>query len=211
MADFFAARAEGYDAHMLTDVPGCRTAYARVAALLPAGTETLSDLGCGTGLELEGVYRRLPDVAVTGIDLSQAMLDRLMAKYRDKRPTLICGSYFDVPFGDGMFDAALSFQTMHHFSHDEKRGLYARIRRALKPDGLYVECDYMVLEQAEEDLCFSENVRLRREQGISEGAFYHYDTPCTVENQLRLLREAGFINVYPDFREGNTTILVAGV
>lgn len=31
-----------------------------------------------------------------------------------------------------------------------------------------------------------------REQGICDDAFYHYDTPLTVQRELEALKEAGF-------------------
>jgi len=45
--------------------------------------------------------------------------------------------------------------------------------------------------------------------GIPEGEFYHYDTPCTVTNQIAMLKKGGFKRVEMVFRIGNTTILAA--
>ena len=67
----------------------------------------------------------------------------------------------------------------------------------------------MVESQEEEDFYFSENVRIRKELNISETDFYHYDTPCTIENQIGMLYSAGFRNVEKVFRIENTTILLA--
>lgn len=127
MDDFFARRAEGYDEHMLNEVAGCREAYIKMAELIPEKTETLLDLGCGTGLELHGIFERFPKLHVTGIDLTKAMLDRLAVKYRGKDITLINGDYFLVDLGKNRFDAAVSFETMHHFSHEKKISLYSRV------------------------------------------------------------------------------------
>lgn len=209
MTDFFTARVQGYDEHMLQDVEGCKEGYLRMAQLLPHSARKLLDLGCGTGLELDFLFRRFPTLEVTGIDLTQAMLDALREKHPDKHLHLICGDYFSTDFGRESFDCAVSFETMHHFTKEAKLGLYRRIQEALTPDGCYIECDYMVENQEEEDFLFAENRRLRAQQGISDGVFCHFDTPCTVENQIRLLKAAGFRQVKQEFRMGGTTILVA--
>lgn len=209
MADFFTARLDGYDEHMLNDVEGCREGYLTMAELVPEGTESLLDLGCGTGLELDEIFRRLPDVPVTGIDLTQAMLDRLKEKHPHKSLNLICGDYFGVALGEGEYDCAVSFQTMHHFSREKKTELYRKICKALKSCGVYIECDYMVEAQQEEDFWFTENERIRKEQNIPLDEFFHYDTPCTVDNQIKMLKMAGFSQAEKVFRIENTTIIVA--
>lgn len=209
MTDFFAARVEGYDTHMLDEVEGCREGYEKITQLAPEGTRFILDLGCGTGLELEPLFRRFPQMQVTGIDLTREMLERLRKKFPEKQMNLIEGDYFATEFGREAFDLAVSFQTMHHFSKEKKLGLYRRIFRALKPGGQYLECDYMVENQAEEDYWFAENQRIRREEGIPEDAFYHYDTPCTIQNQVDLFLKAGFSSSEMVWRVENTTLIVS--
>lgn len=190
MADFFTARIDGYEAHMLKN--GYIESYRKFAETIPATTKTMLDLGCGTGLELDWIFPQLPDIAVTGIDLAQAMLDKLKQKYPSKNLNLICGSYFDVDFGQGKYDTVISYCTLHHFSHVLKLGLYRKIIETLKSGGVYIEADYMIEDQSEEDKYFEENARIRKEQNIPETAFYHFDTPCTVNTQMKLLKQAGF-------------------
>ncbi|MBQ7117825.1 MAG: class I SAM-dependent methyltransferase [Clostridia bacterium] len=209
MADFFEARLDFYDEHMLTEVDGCRSAYKKMAALIPTHTQALLDLGCGTGLELDEILSLYPDISVTGIDLSKGMLKRLCEKHPDRKLKLICGDYFKTELGEKAFDCAVSFQTMHHFPKEKKLSLYKKINASLRDAGIYIECDYMVETQAEEDFWFSENKRLRRENGITDDSYYHYDTPCTVENQIMLLKKAGFGTVTQVFRTENTTMLIA--
>lgn len=67
----------------------------------------------------------------------------------------------------------------------------------------------MVESQQEEDFYFSENKRIRKEQNIPDGEFYHYDTPCTIDNQIKLLSKAGFKAVEMNWRMENTTIIIA--
>ncbi len=209
MADFFADRIEMYDEHMLTEVEGCKEGYKKMASLIPDDTEALLDLGCGTGLELDEIFLLYPDLKVTGIDLSDVMLGRLRDKHPDKNLTLVCADYFEENLGENKFDCAVSFQTMHHFPKEKKLSLYKKINASLKEKGIYIECDYMVLKQEEENFWFSENERLRKENGITDNGYYHYDTPCTVDNQTALLKKAGFSKVTQVFRMENTTMLIA--
>ena len=195
MSSFFAARVNGYDTHMLNNVEGCKEGYWTMASLIPQNAKTLLDLGCGTGLELDAIFARLPDVWVTGIDLTKEMLDVLKHKHPDKNMELICGDYFEVDFGRKRFDCAVSFESLHHFAKEKKAALYQRVFDALVLDGCYVECDYMVETEAEEAYFFSENERLRRVVGAEANTYYHYDTPCTIENQIKLLSDVGFSTV----------------
>lgn len=209
MTEFFEKRVEEYDEHMINEVEGCKEGYEKMASLVPENTKSLLDLGCGTGLELSEIFKIFPHISVTGIDLCEAMLKKLREKHRGKDIELICGDYFTVPFGEDRFDCAVSFQTMHHFSHEKKRSLYKKINASLKEKGVYIECDYMVETQEEEDRWFSENERLRKENNIPDGVFCHYDTPCTIDNQIKLLTQAEFSKTEMVFRIENTTIIVA--
>ena len=55
--------------------------------------------------------------------------------------------------------------------------------------------DYFSLSDEEEELHRQELLRLKREQGIEDHAFYHYDTPLTVEHETEVLQKAGFSKV----------------
>jgi len=196
MDAFFEARLAGYDDHMLTEIEGAAEFYPFTAACLPPqpGAEVL-DLGCGTGLELEYYFARNPGARVTGVDLSAGMLNALREKFRDKALTLIRGSYFTEDLGCERFDAAVSVESLHHFTLEEKRSLYTRLHTALKEDGYFILTDYFAHENAFEEFCRTELNRLKAEQGISDNEFYHYDTPLTLEHEMQALRAAGFSRV----------------
>ena len=207
MRDFFAARVDDYDAHM-HGIEGLDEAYARLAALLPAGARSLLDLGCGTGLELVPVFDRFPALEVTGIDLTQEMLEVLTARFAGRSLRLICGDYLRHDLGGALFDAAVSAESLHHFSHAQKRALYRRIGLALRPGGVYIEADFIALSQDEEDTLYAKRASALRDAGRQDG-LWHLDTPCTAQNQLRLLREAGFSRVALEGRWGQTALFVA--
>ncbi len=196
MDAFFAARLSGYDEHMLEEIEGAKEFYPYTASLLPQklGASVL-DLGCGTGLELEYYFALNGSASVMGIDLSSDMLAALKRKFSDRSLTLICGSYFDVPLEEGRFDAAVSVESLHHFTAEQKRGLYRKLNAALTGNGYFVLTDYFAESAAAERFSFSELERLKREQGLESTAFYHYDTPLTVAHEIELLTAVGFSRV----------------
>ena len=211
MSSFFNTRADGYEQHMMDNVDGADKYYIETAKLIPKSTGLkLLDLGCGTGLELDEIFKINPTVIVTGIDLAKDMVAKIKQKHSDKlnQLDLIVDSYFNYDMGEFVFDVALSVETFHHFNHVEKTGLYKKIFKSLKPNGFYVETDYTAPNQEYEDFYFSENKRIRSELGISEG-FYHYDTPCTMENQTQMLYKVGFKSVEKIWQHENTVILLA--
>ena len=193
MAQFFENRLTGYDEHMLTEIKGAAEFYRFTAMQLPSdGNCAVLDLGCGTGLELEEYFVLNPRAEITGIDLSEGMLSALKSKFPDKSLHLICGSYFDVPFGEERFDAAVSVESLHHFTAARKRALYRKLRDSLKPGGCFILTDYFAESEALEREYFETLQRLRSGQGIAGDGFYHYDTPLTVEHEIKVLCSAGF-------------------
>ena len=196
MDDFFTARVDGYDEHMKSNIEGASKFYNFTAALLPMEKDkSILDLGCGTGLELEELFQMNPYAKVTGIDLTEAMLETLKAKFPDKDITTVCGSYFEVPFGEEVFDAAVSVESLHHFTKEQKLPLYKKLNKALKPGGYFILTDYFAESEEEEVFYGQELLRIRKEQELPDGVFYHYDTPLTVEHEKEALLEAGFTRV----------------
>ena len=196
MAEFFENRLNGYDEHMMTGIEAADEFYPFTASLLPTakGSRVL-DLGCGTGLELEKYFPLCSSARVTGIDLSEAMLNALKKKFTDKDITLIVGSYFDVPLGENVFDAAVSVESLHHFTKDEKIPLYKKLYTALRANGYLILTDYFAATDDEEQTHRNNLNALKAEQGIRDDEFYHYDTPLTVQHETEALLEAGFASV----------------
>lgn len=182
MDQFFENRLEGYDEHMRREV-GCGAGFYQFTAVqLPREAEAeVLDLGCGTGLELEEYFQLNPEVHIMGIDLSDAMLGALAGKFPDKNLNLVKGSYFEVPFEEKKYDAAVSVESLHHFTGERKLSLYRKLFRALKPGGYFILTDY-----------FAESEKLE------------------VEHEIEVLRAAGFAVVSILKNWGATYTLRAG-
>ena len=210
MDDFFTARVIGYDEHMRTTIEGASGFYAYTASLLPMENEArVLDLGCGTGLELEEYFRLNPDADVTGIDLSEAMLNALREKLPDRKISLLQGSYFDISFGEKTYDAAVSVESLHHFPAELKERLYRKLHAALKDGGCFVLTDYFAESDELETEYFQNLKQLKKEQGLPENEFFHYDTPLTADHEIQVLQRAGFSDVQIRKEWGTTFTLVA--
>lgn len=217
MNDFFNTRFNNYDEVHTSGIDGGVESKNVIADLLPPSTKNLLDLGIGTGLELKAIFNRFADIHVTGMDIAENMLEFLKEKYKREyergRITLFQMSYFDYNYEEKEYDAVISVMTLHHYTHKVKTKIYRNILSALKNGGVYIESDYMISElenedpQGIEDSLFQNLETLRKEQGLDEKYEYHYDTPCTVPNQIKMLYNAGFSNVEITHRFGNTIVL----
>ena len=207
MDDFFNARADSYDGHMLDDL-GLDEFYNAISDCFDKPIARLLDLGCGTGLELERLFIRFPNMEVTGIDMSAEMLKKMEVKYQSKTLRLICGSYFDEDF-NGMYDCILSTYSLHHFNTDEKLALYLKIHAALQWGGVFVFGDYTVSTIERQNELLATNIEKRREQKIPDGEFYHFDTPLAPETEVQLLKTAGFVDIEIIRQWDNTSIIIA--
>src|SRR6056297_1803841 len=195
MRDFFKARVDGYDEHMRMNVDGFKQIYTVVAdPIVPSQQAVdLLDLGCGTGLELEAVFQKLPNARVTGVDLSKEMLNRLGKKYADKHEqiTLAVGSYLDMSFPEKRYDYALSVMTLHHLTREEKVAVYEKIFHTLKDEGIYIEADYVVSPSEEADR-YRRYLEIKDAHAITDMHNYHVDIPFSQKTQMQCFQQAGF-------------------
>jgi tRNA (cmo5U34)-methyltransferase len=137
------------------------------------------------------------------------MLNALKAKFPEKNLTLIRASYFDVPLGNGLYDAAVSVESLHHFPAGMKASLYEKLHSALTEKGVFVLTDYFAESDEMEKEYFQNLAALKREQGLPDDVFYHYDTPLTVEHEMDVLRQAGFrdVRIMKQWGESTYTVL----
>lgn len=211
MSEFFNNRAEGYDEHMLSFL-NCKDEHGYYRMISNDIKETqdkieILDLGCGTGIELEEIFRKCPNANVTGVDMSEGMLDKLRDKYSRFKDQihLIKGSYLDIVLPNNKYDYVISSMTMHHFTYELKKQLYMRIKNYLKRNsGIYIEGDYVVDEGKEKQYLEEYDEKMNnRDKNI-----YHIDIPFTIETQKKLFIEAGFSMVEVIYRERDAAIFV---
>jgi len=125
-----------YDALVASALEGF---YARVAgetaAAFPRGR--VLEVGSGPGRLAVRLAQEAPNVAVTGVDISEAMVERAARRVAEANLTgrlrFEVGDVGALPFADGEFDGVVSTLSLHHWP-DPSRGL-VEVHRVLKPGG----------------------------------------------------------------------------
>lgn len=212
MGEFFNKRANLYEDHMRETVELFEKYYNSISNPIVQTDEQIKilDLGCGTGLELEGIFSKAPNCQLTGIDISEDMMVKLKKKYEHKLENIKLkkGSYLIIPFAKKNYDYVVSSMTMHHFVPAVKLELYKKIRESLKKGGKYIEGDYMVMIEKEKkylDRYYDiMNALLEEEKGL-----YHIDIPFAIETQKELFKKAGFKRIEIIWHVENKVIMVA--
>ena len=99
------------------------------------------DVGCGTGEILKRIHRRYPEVSLTGVDISEKMLEVAKVKIGNKA-TLLWADAEMLPFSDATFDLIVCSDSFHHYPNPQK--VLAEFRRVLKGGGNLLICDYSI-------------------------------------------------------------------
>lgn len=195
MEEFFDVRADSYDDHMLEYVDDYESFYRAVAEPIAKTNKKIKllNLGCGTGLELEYIFAKVPNAMVTGIDLSQQMLDLLLDKYKKKSEQIetIRESYLDIDFKRDEYDYIVSVMSLHHFLPEVKLRIYKKIWKALKPGGKFIEGDYIVSKDKEAEMLAEYKEELKKNKVLKDD-LYHLDIPFSIKTQKNLFEKVGF-------------------
>ena len=191
---------EAYDETIRRFIPGYEEMLRLAAATLaPLRPELVIDLGAGTGALSEAILEHGHAAAVELIDVDDEMLAQArtrLARFGD-RVRVRKQSFRDpLPPCDGV---AASLALHHVPTLGEKQAVYANIREALRPGGIFVNADAVVpADEAGRDAAYGAWADHMVACGIErERAFAHFaewaeeDTYFPLEAELAAMRAAG--------------------
>jgi SAM-dependent methyltransferase len=104
---FFDRLAGGWDERVRPDAPEHLAALAAAVSRLEAPPAAALDLGTGTGAGALWLARQFPEARVTGLDISEAMIEQARAKLHaelSRRVEFLVGDADRLPFADGSFE-----------------------------------------------------------------------------------------------------------
>jgi tRNA (cmo5U34)-methyltransferase len=156
---------------------------------LPAGLSRVLDLGSGDGRLLDIVRLVHPAIRAVAIDFSDAMIERLQARFADDPLTVVVRHNLDLPLPplNGPSDAVLSSFAIHHLAHTRKRSLYAEIFECLTCGGVFCNLEHVASATRSLHARFLERLGIEEEDPSNK--------LVDVDRQLSWLREIGLVDV----------------
>jgi SAM-dependent methyltransferase len=99
-----------------------------------SGTELVVDVGCGNGMWLKRLANAMPGVRTVGLDLSEGMLQSLVARWEGGgvAPVAVADAQV-LPLRDHSVDVVLMMQMLYHVP--DRSSALAEVRRVLRADG----------------------------------------------------------------------------
>jgi len=220
VAEAFDSTAGTYDASRRKLIPGFDDFYGVAVDVatsnLAPGARVL-DLGAGTGLLSLLLAAVRPDVSLCLVDVSTAMLDLARRHLADRglvaqfHPADLTD---DLP--EGPWDAVVSALAIHHLVDDDKRRLFERVCRSLRPGGVFVNAEQVAgptpaLDAAYHRRWLHETTALGATAEDHAGAAVRmaHDLPSPVFEQCRWLEESGFAHVDLCFKRHRFAVFAA--
>ena len=108
---------------------------AAVRALGPKASERIVDVGFGGGYALQSIASRVMPARVTGIEISDAMIDAAKIRWGETIEVHRADAAA-MPFADGWFDGIVSVNTIYFWN--DPAAVLREFRRVLQPGGRLV-------------------------------------------------------------------------
>ena len=216
----FNALSSEYDAYRRKLIPAFDTFYDAGLEFLTFSQEAplALDVGAGTGIFTERLLKYYPKAYVTLLDFSENMLDLAREKLSENpRISFILGNFSEMDLGNAQYDIVISALSLHHLDPEGKRAIFARLHKALREGGEFVNADIVKHESpilsARCDGLWTDFVR----NNIGDGEMFerflaskNVDNPSTVEEQLAYLQGCGFQRTCCLFKYLNFAVMYAG-
>jgi tRNA (cmo5U34)-methyltransferase len=188
------------------DAPLSLALIADAAARVTPGAASLLDVGCGAGNCSLKILERLPNLEVTLVDLSRAMLDRAIervSRATSGKVTALQGDIRELAAGESRFDVICAAAVLHHLREPaEWRSVFSKFHASLRAGGSLWISDLIEHSDPRVQALMWERYGAyltRLQDAAYRDQVFDYiareDTPRPLLFQLDLLRSVGFREV----------------
>jgi tRNA (cmo5U34)-methyltransferase len=191
-----------YDRDRPKLVPCFDEFYGTVIRLIPfepSATFRCLDLGAGTGLLAALVKRAFPNATVHLTDASEAMLAQAQLRFRGTPGVSFAVLDHLALAAVSEYDVVVSALSVHHLPHEQKRELYGKIYRALRPGGRFIHADQVLGPTPEQEAVYQAAwLAHAREKSIAPEALAQaiervgHDVNAPLADHVQWLSDAGF-------------------
>jgi SAM-dependent methyltransferase len=184
---------------------------------------TILDIGSGSGLVEEQLFRRLPAALVVGIDYSPALMAMAEKRLANKEKQFVTVRHDlrhieNAKLPEGNYQVAISVQTIHNLPYQSQRNVMAWVYKVLSAPGFFFFMDRIAVSGAELFSCYQSVWKKHNsaysasiDEGRSFADHQRYleregDSPLTLQENLKVLGESGFLASPLDVR-GNRALI----
>ena len=101
------------------------------------GRSSLLDVGCAKGFMLHDLVELIPDIMVSGVDVSDYAIEHAMDDIKSK---VQVADARDLPFADNSFDVVIAINTIHNLDRDDCAQALREIERVSRK-GSFITVD----------------------------------------------------------------------
>ena len=161
---------------------------------IPPNAKRILDIGAGDGRLIKMIKesngRQGSNNEFVALDISPIMLQSLKDNFVDDITVKVLEHDLDDPLpGSGQFDAVISSYVIHHLTHSRKYSLYEEINDLLNPTGVFCNLEHV------SSISSRQQVKFLNITGMLPNQEDKTNRLLSVEKQLQMLRDVGFIEV----------------
>ncbi|MCR5494539.1 MAG: class I SAM-dependent methyltransferase [Treponema sp.] len=190
-----------------------------VAKSLEKTPSKIIDLGAGTGLLTSFYFKHFSESEYLLADIAEEMLKVAKKRIENLQNVkyIVCDYSKDFPLKDGeRAELIISALSIHHLENEEKNSLFQKVFQHIEEGGVFVNYDQFCVKDkgvnAKIEKYWIDQIQA---SGISDTEYQRWlerkklDRECTVQDEIKWLKEAGFSAVECIYFSGKFGVILA--